>query len=71
MDLQELTSLYDFTNKTVIITGGTGIIGGEIACALVGCGANVAMMDRNLKLDNEIVRRIEISVGRVIIVYGV
>jgi NAD(P)-dependent dehydrogenase (short-subunit alcohol dehydrogenase family) len=25
-----------------------GVIGGEIACALVGCGANVAMLDRNL-----------------------
>jgi NAD(P)-dependent dehydrogenase (short-subunit alcohol dehydrogenase family) len=43
-----LNRLYDFTGKTVVVTGGTGILGGEIACALVGCGANVAILDRNL-----------------------
>jgi NAD(P)-dependent dehydrogenase (short-subunit alcohol dehydrogenase family) len=48
MDLSELTRLYDFSGQTVVITGGTGVLGGEIACALVGCGANVAILDRNL-----------------------
>jgi NAD(P)-dependent dehydrogenase (short-subunit alcohol dehydrogenase family) len=48
MNLAELTQLYDFTGKTVVITGATGVLGGEIACALVGCGAHVAMLDRNL-----------------------
>ena len=48
MNLQELTKQYDFTGKTVAITGGAGILGGEMACALVGCNANVAMLDRNL-----------------------
>lgn len=48
MDSSELAHLYDFSGQTVVITGGTGILGGEIACALVGCGANVAILDRNL-----------------------
>jgi len=48
MNSAELNGLYDFSGKTVVITGGTGILGGEIACALVGCGANVAILDRNL-----------------------
>ena len=48
MNLEELTRMYDFTGQTMVITGGTGILGGEIACALVGCGANVALLDRNL-----------------------
>lgn len=48
MDLGELTRLYDFAGQTIVITGGTGILGGEIACALVGCGANVALLDKNL-----------------------
>jgi NAD(P)-dependent dehydrogenase (short-subunit alcohol dehydrogenase family) len=48
MDLGELTRLYDFAGQTIIITGGTGTLGGEIACALVGCGANVALLDKNL-----------------------
>jgi len=47
MNLEELTRLYDITGQTIVVTGGTGILGGEIACALVGCGANVAILDRN------------------------
>jgi NAD(P)-dependent dehydrogenase (short-subunit alcohol dehydrogenase family) len=48
MNSESHARLYDFTGQTVVITGATGILGGEIACALVGCGANVAMLDRNL-----------------------
>jgi len=40
--------MYDLTGQTIVVTGGTGILGGEIACALAGCGANVAILDRNL-----------------------
>ncbi len=39
--------MYDFTGKTVAITGGAGILGGEIAHALAGCGAKVAILDVN------------------------
>ena len=48
MNLGDVTKFYDFTGKTIVITGSTGILGGEMACALVGCNANVAMLDRNL-----------------------
>jgi NAD(P)-dependent dehydrogenase (short-subunit alcohol dehydrogenase family) len=48
MNLAELTAQYDFSGRTVVITGATGVLGGEIACALVGCGASVALIDRNL-----------------------
>jgi NAD(P)-dependent dehydrogenase (short-subunit alcohol dehydrogenase family) len=47
MNLQEVTQWYNFSGKTIVITGGTGVLGGEMACALVGCGANVAVLDRN------------------------
>ena len=47
MNLQEVIQWYDFSGKTIVITGGTGVLGGEMACALVGCGANVAVLDRN------------------------
>jgi NAD(P)-dependent dehydrogenase (short-subunit alcohol dehydrogenase family) len=40
--------MYDLTGKTYVITGGTGVLGGEIACALAGVGANVVILDRNL-----------------------
>jgi NAD(P)-dependent dehydrogenase (short-subunit alcohol dehydrogenase family) len=48
MDLAKLTKLYDFTGQTVVITGGTGVLGGEIACALAGCGAELALLDVHL-----------------------
>jgi len=48
VNLDELTRQYDFSGRTIVITGATGVLGGEIACALAGCRANVAMLDRNL-----------------------
>ena len=48
MELADLTRMYDFTGRTIVVTGGAGILGGEIAQALVGCGANVAILDLNL-----------------------
>jgi NAD(P)-dependent dehydrogenase (short-subunit alcohol dehydrogenase family) len=47
-DLATITKMYDFTGRTVAITGGAGILGGEIACALAGCGATVAILDVNV-----------------------
>jgi NAD(P)-dependent dehydrogenase (short-subunit alcohol dehydrogenase family) len=44
--LNELTRHYDFTNRVVVITGGAGVLGGEMACALAGCNAQVAILDR-------------------------
>jgi NAD(P)-dependent dehydrogenase (short-subunit alcohol dehydrogenase family) len=35
---------FDLTGKTVVITGGSGILGGEMACALGRCGAGVAVL---------------------------
>lgn len=48
MNLEELTALYDLTGKTFVVTGGTGVLGAELVCALAGVGANVVMLDRNL-----------------------
>jgi len=70
MDLTELTKMYDFTGKSVVITGGAGVLGGEIACALVGCHANVAIMDRNKEMAQQLIKRIDTTSGRAIIVYG-
>ena len=47
MNLEQLTHTYDFTGRTIAVTGGTGIIGRAIVEALVNCGANVAVLDRN------------------------
>jgi len=49
MDSQEINRAYDFTGKTVVITGGTGVLGTDMVRALVGCGANVAILARHVE----------------------
>ncbi len=64
-DLAELTRMYDFTGKTVAITGGGGILGSEIAGALAGCGAEVAILDVNREAGNAAVDRMGANGKRV------
>ena len=47
MNQEAPNSLYDFTGRTVAVTGGAGILGAEIARALLAAGANVAVLDLN------------------------
>jgi NAD(P)-dependent dehydrogenase (short-subunit alcohol dehydrogenase family) len=47
MNLNALQSLYDFTDRTVLVTGGAGVLGFEIVRTLVECNANVAILSRN------------------------
>ncbi len=70
MDLAEISRMYDFTGRTIVITGGAGILGGELACALVGCGAKVAIIDRDPQLADRLMHRFETSVGEAIVVFG-
>jgi len=71
MNLEELKSLYDFSNRTVVITGGAGVLGSEIACALVGLNANVVILDRDQELAQKIIERFpKVVKGRGIRVYG-
>jgi NAD(P)-dependent dehydrogenase (short-subunit alcohol dehydrogenase family) len=48
MNTNELARLYDFTGKTFVVTGGAGVLGGVVAQALYGCGANVCLLGRKL-----------------------
>jgi NAD(P)-dependent dehydrogenase (short-subunit alcohol dehydrogenase family) len=70
MNLKVLTQWYDFSGRTIVITGGTGILGGEMACALVGCGANVAVLDRNPNLPEELKKPMDAGPGKYLVVYG-
>jgi len=70
MNLQEINKLYDFSGKTVVITGGAGVLAGEIACALFGCNANIAIVDRDPALADALMKRIEPVGDRAIVVYG-
>ncbi len=68
MDLEQLTQLYNFTGRTVAITGGSGVLGSEIAIALAELGANVAILDRVTELSPALQERLDKSSGKVIVV---
>ena len=71
MNLEELQSLYDFTDRTILITGGAGVLGGEIACALMGCHANVVILDRDQELAQKVIERFpKVAKGRALRVFG-
>jgi NAD(P)-dependent dehydrogenase (short-subunit alcohol dehydrogenase family) len=71
MNLEELASLYDLTDCTAVVTGGAGVLGSEIACALVGCHANVVILDRDQELAQKVIERFpQVVKGRAVRVYG-
>jgi NAD(P)-dependent dehydrogenase (short-subunit alcohol dehydrogenase family) len=61
---------YDFTGKTAVITGGAGVLGGAMACALARCRAKVAILDRDPSLATPILQRIKNEGGEAIVVPG-
>jgi NAD(P)-dependent dehydrogenase (short-subunit alcohol dehydrogenase family) len=69
MNLTELTKQYDFTGKTAVITGATGVLCGDMAVALAGCGANVALLDRNLEPAKGILERMGPAASHAMAVY--
>jgi NAD(P)-dependent dehydrogenase (short-subunit alcohol dehydrogenase family) len=70
MDLAELTKMYDFTGRTIVVTGGTGTLGSEIACTLAELGAKVAIVDHSPKMAERRIHRFELCGRQAIVVYG-
>ena len=70
MDLGTVTQWYDLTGRTIVITGGSGILGGEMARALVGCKADVAIVARDPSRAERLISRMESEPGRAIVVCG-
>ena len=70
MDHETVQEWYDFSERTVAVTGGAGILGGEMACALVACGANVAILDRDPALADRLMDRLGCGPGCAIVVYA-
>jgi NAD(P)-dependent dehydrogenase (short-subunit alcohol dehydrogenase family) len=53
--LDEIRALYDFTGRTAVVTGGTGVLGSEMARALAGCHASVVLLGRNVVRAKEVI----------------
>ncbi|MHB8527500.1 MAG: SDR family oxidoreductase, partial [Candidatus Acidiferrales bacterium] len=58
MDSEKLTRCHDFTGQTVVMTGGTGVLGSEIACALAACGARLAILHQNPQHGRDLLARL-------------
>lgn len=69
MDLKQLTKMYDFTGRTAVMTGGTGVLGAAVVRALAGCGANVAVLARSQAKGNALVASAP-GPGKAIVVPG-
>ena len=69
MDLAELSKMYDFKGRAVVVTGGTGVLGRHMVAALVGCGANVAVLARNRAKAADVLGEIQ-GPGRTFVVEG-
>ncbi len=69
MNLSELLKMYDFTGRSMVITGGTGVLCGAMAKSLVGCGANVAILARNVEKGEALLAEMD-GPGRAVIVRG-
>ena len=57
MNQKELFNNYDFTGRTVAITGGAGVLCGAMAESLVSCGANVVILDREPDKAHSLIER--------------
>jgi NAD(P)-dependent dehydrogenase (short-subunit alcohol dehydrogenase family) len=71
MNLDELRSLYDFSGRTVLVTGGTGVLAWEIVTTLAQCNASVVILSRNHEQGSLLALEDFKSVkGRALHVYG-
>jgi NAD(P)-dependent dehydrogenase (short-subunit alcohol dehydrogenase family) len=70
VNLEELTRQYDFCDRVMVVTGGAGVLGGEMACALAGCGARVAIVDRKPEEAGRLRERLGDGADRLLVIGG-
>ena len=61
-------NLFDLSDETAVVIGGTGVLGGAMAEALAAAGARVAVAGRSEERGMDCVRRIEKAGGRAMFV---
>lgn len=59
--MDSYSNMVDFSDQCVIITGGAGVLGSEMALALYEHNANVVIIDLNLDNAQQVVERCKSS----------
>ena len=57
----DVNTLFNVKGKIIAITGGTGVLGSEIACSLAEAGASLAILDIKTELDDLTKKRLSRS----------
>jgi len=57
MNVEKFAAMFDLSGQTVVITGGAGILGGEISVVLAACGAKLAILDLNIEPGKALLER--------------
>ena len=70
MIMTKLPFNIDLSDKVVVVTGGTGVLGGQFVDALAACGAKVAILARKLESAEEKASEVEGNGGIAIGVQG-
>ena len=68
MDIERLIQSNNFEGRTIVMTGGTGVLGSEMASALVRSGAHVAILARDPARAGSLKERLEKGPGSAILV---
>lgn len=63
MTTNQFTKAYDFSGQSIIVTGGGGVLCGEMARALFECGANITILDYNLQAAQKVADSFERTPG--------
>ncbi len=61
--LDDVRALYDFTGRTAVVTGGTGVLGAETARGLAACQASVVLLARDVARAQRVIQRLPAGGG--------
>lgn len=59
--MKEPYSMFDVKDQVIALTGGAGVLGSEMACALAEAGAKIAILDMKTELHESVEQRLKQS----------